>query len=113
MIGEAVDPDGRALASTVGFVVGSRLLLYQAGFDPAPDARGAGTWLWQQLLVALPEVEELDLGAGGQEFKKLWATDERTMCRSRFGVGLVARTLVAAARVRTPDVPIESPGAPA
>lgn len=96
---EAAAPEG-VVASCVGFVVGSRCLLYQVGIDPRPEFRGAGTWLWQQLILAGPEISRLDLGPGGQDYKQMWATGASQLLRSRFGVGFGGSTMVSASRWR-------------
>lgn len=103
-IGEVVSPSGEVLAAQLVLRAGSRLEHYQGGRRDTPQARGAGTWLMWHLLVAHPEVRELDLLRGGEGYKDRWATGQRSLVTSRFGVGALARSLVSASRIRAEGV---------
>ena len=79
--------DERPVAAQVWLVQRGRAILYKLAHDQAFDALSPGTVLTMRMLERLLDEEhigELDLGAGDDAYKRLWAT------RRRERVGLVA-----------------------
>jgi Acetyltransferase (GNAT) domain len=79
--------DQRPVAAQVWLVQGGRATLYKLAHDRAFDALSPGTVLTMRMLERLLDEEhigELDLGAGDDPYKRLWAS------RRRERVGLVA-----------------------
>jgi hypothetical protein len=79
--------DGRPIAAQIWLVWQGRAILYKLAHDRTCDALSPGTVLTMRTLERLLEEEhiaELDLGAGDDPYKRLWAT------RRRARVGLLA-----------------------
>jgi CelD/BcsL family acetyltransferase involved in cellulose biosynthesis len=79
--------DHRPVAAQVWVVQRGRAILYKLAHDQAFDSCSAGTVLTMRMLERLLDEEhvtELDLGAGDDPYKRLWAS------RRRERVGLVA-----------------------
>jgi Acetyltransferase (GNAT) domain len=79
--------DHRPVAAQLWIVWHGRAILYKLAHDPGYDAFSPGTVLTMHMLERLLDGEriaELDLGAGDDRYKRLWATKRRAR------VGLVA-----------------------
>jgi CelD/BcsL family acetyltransferase involved in cellulose biosynthesis len=77
--------DGRPVAAQLWIVWRNRAILYKLAHDRAFDALSPGTVLTMRMLERLLDderVRELDLGAGDDPYKRLWATRRR----QRFGL---------------------------
>ena len=75
-----MDCDGRPVASTYGFHVGSVLFDYQKGYDPAYSRDGVGSVLTGMVIEDAIEslhAQELDFLRGTEEYKYFWATRDR------------------------------------
>jgi len=75
-----MDCDGRPVASTYGFHVGSVLFDYQKGYDPAYSRDGVGSVLTGMVIEDAIErlhTNELDFLRGTEEYKYFWATRDR------------------------------------
>jgi CelD/BcsL family acetyltransferase involved in cellulose biosynthesis len=79
--------DGRPIAAQLWIVWDGRAILYKLAHDRSCDALSPGTVLTMRVLERLLDderVRELDLGAGDDPYKRLWAS------RRRARIGLVA-----------------------
>ena len=76
--------DGRPIAAQLWIVWGDgRAILYKLAHDRSCDALSPGTVLMMRVLERLLDderVAELDLGAGDDPYKRLWASRRRPRC---------------------------------
>jgi CelD/BcsL family acetyltransferase involved in cellulose biosynthesis len=90
-----MDCDGRPVASTYGFHVGSVLFDYQKGYDPAYSRDGVGSVLTGMVIEDAIErlhTQELDFLRGTEEYKYFWATrDRKTRTILVWSAGMMAR----------------------
>jgi CelD/BcsL family acetyltransferase involved in cellulose biosynthesis len=90
-----MDCDGRPVASTYGFHVGSVLFDYQKGYDPAYSRDGVGSVLTGMVIEDAIErlhAQELDFLRGTEEYKYFWATrDRKTRTILLWSAGVMAR----------------------
>jgi CelD/BcsL family acetyltransferase involved in cellulose biosynthesis len=90
-----MDCDGRPVASTYGFHVGSVLFDYQKGYDPAYSRDGVGSVLTGMVIEDAIErlhAQELDFLRGTEEYKYFWATrDRKTRTILVWSAGMMAR----------------------
>lgn len=73
----------RPAASLYGFVYNGRFYFYQSGFDPGYGKYSVGLVLMGLAIKSAAEegVEEYDMLHGHEEYKYLWARDERELVR--------------------------------
>jgi CelD/BcsL family acetyltransferase involved in cellulose biosynthesis len=79
--------DGRPIAAQLWIVLGNRAILYKLAHDRSCDGLSPGTVLTMRVLERLLDDERvgaLDLGAGDDPYKRLWAS------RRRARIGLIA-----------------------
>jgi CelD/BcsL family acetyltransferase involved in cellulose biosynthesis len=72
--------DGRPIAAQIWILHAGRALLYKLAHDRAFDCMSPGTVLTADMIGHLldsGQVEEIDLGAGDQPWKALWAGEVR------------------------------------
>ena len=90
-----MDCDGRPVASTYGFHVGSVLFDYQKGYDPAYSRDGVGSVLTGMVIedaIDRLHAQELDFLRGTEEYKYFWATrDRKTRTILVWSTGTMAR----------------------
>ena len=75
--------DGRPIAAQLWIVWHGRAILYKLAHDRSCDALSPGTVLTMRVLERLLDeerVSELDLGAGDDPYKRLWASRRRARC---------------------------------
>jgi hypothetical protein len=75
--------DGRPIAAQLWIVRCGRAILYKLAHDRGCDALSPGTMLTMRMLERLLDderVSELDLGAGDDPYKRLWASCRRQRC---------------------------------
>jgi CelD/BcsL family acetyltransferase involved in cellulose biosynthesis len=75
--------DERPIAAQLWIVWQGRAILYKLAHDQSCDALSPGTVLTMRMLERLLDdehVTELDLGAGDDPYKRLWATRRRARC---------------------------------
>jgi CelD/BcsL family acetyltransferase involved in cellulose biosynthesis len=89
-----MDCEGRPVASTYGFHVGSVLFDYQKGYDPAYSRDGVGSVLTGMVIEDAIErlhAQELDFLRGTEEYKYFWATrDRKTRTMLLWSTGMMA-----------------------
>jgi CelD/BcsL family acetyltransferase involved in cellulose biosynthesis len=86
----------RAVVIEVMFEVAGRLSTYQGGRDPSdPRTSGLSAALIGHAVerAIMNGCEELDMLRGGQEFKREWAAEERSILRVEAASGVIATSL--------------------